>query len=96
MKRYPKEINCNSKGQIVVPREIRRELSIDEGTGFWIFMVQDEGILLKKIELPELGIHDALFAEMIDKSSKIGIDKRNIEKTIQSYKKITKGDLEEI
>jgi len=42
----------SSKGQIVIPQEIREGLHLEEGTPFAV-IAQKEGILLKKIELPK-------------------------------------------
>ena len=37
MKKYPKVVQCDKRGQIVIPKDIRNELKIDEGTGFWMY-----------------------------------------------------------
>ncbi|MFT4310038.1 MAG: AbrB/MazE/SpoVT family DNA-binding domain-containing protein, partial [Candidatus Woesearchaeota archaeon] len=54
MKKYPKIVQCDKRGQIVIPKEIRQDLGIDEGCGFWVFSITDEGILLKKMDAPQL------------------------------------------
>ena len=41
-------VKVSKKGQIVIPKDVRRDLGIEEGSGFWVFSVGDEGILLKK------------------------------------------------
>ncbi len=41
-------ITMSSKGQIVVPKELREEMKIDEGTNFAIFG-KDDTLILKKI-----------------------------------------------
>ena len=45
-------ITMSSKGQIVVPKELREEMKIDEGTNFAIFG-KDDTLILKKIEVPK-------------------------------------------
>ena len=45
-------ITMSSKGQIVVPKELREEMKIDEGTNFAIFGKEDT-LILKKIEVPK-------------------------------------------
>ena len=45
-------ITMSSKGQIVVPKELRKEMKIDEGTNFAIFG-KDDTLILKKIEVPK-------------------------------------------
>ncbi len=46
-------IKMSSKGQIVVPKELREELDIDAGTSFAIYGKNDT-IILKKINIPDL------------------------------------------
>jgi AbrB family looped-hinge helix DNA binding protein len=49
---------ASSKGQVVIPQDIREELGIKEGTPFAI-AVQDRTIVLKKIELPKMSWKEA-------------------------------------
>jgi AbrB family looped-hinge helix DNA binding protein len=60
MKKYPKLVQCDRRGQIVIPKDIRNELDIEEGTGFFMYSISDEGILLKKISRKELADEDVL------------------------------------
>ena len=52
-KEFVKIVQCDKRGQIVIPKKIRLELGIDEGAAFWIYKT-DEEIRLKKIKSPEL------------------------------------------
>ena len=63
MKKFPKIVQADSRGQIVIPKDIRRELGIDEGTGFYMYTITDEGILLKKIENKELSDHKEILSK---------------------------------
>jgi len=45
-----KIIQIDARGQIVIPKEIRKELDLGEGTGFFVLPVKGEGIFLKKIK----------------------------------------------
>ena len=45
-------VTMSSKGQIVVPKELREELKIDSGTNFVIFG-KDGTLILKKIDVPK-------------------------------------------
>ncbi|MBN1503022.1 AbrB/MazE/SpoVT family DNA-binding domain-containing protein [Candidatus Woesearchaeota archaeon] len=94
MKKYPKIVQADKRGQIVIPKDIRDELDIDETTGFWVYSVSDEGILLKKIKPDELSPDDPLLKELKEKSSKLKVDPKNIDKTIKEYKKTKKGNLD--
>jgi AbrB family looped-hinge helix DNA binding protein len=51
MGKYPKVVQCDSRGQIVIPKTIRSELKIEEGAAFWMYQTE-EGIFLKRIEAP--------------------------------------------
>lgn len=96
MKKYPKTISSDYKGQLVIPKEARKELSIEEGTAFWIFVIENEGILLKKISGERLSEHDLMVIEFKENAEKIAISKSNIEKSVEKYRKKKKMALEEI
>ncbi|MFC1723181.1 AbrB/MazE/SpoVT family DNA-binding domain-containing protein [Nanoarchaeota archaeon] len=93
MKKYPKIVQCDSRGQIVIPKDIRQELGIDEGTGMWMFSISDEGILLKLVDKPNLDDSAAL-SELQEKADKLDINPKNLKRTKQKYKPEDK--LEEI
>lgn len=94
MKKYNKQIKCDERGQIVIPRDIRSDLGIDEGTGFFIYVITDEGILLKKIESEPLSSHSELLNEIEAKSDKLKLKKENLKKSVKNYNQILKGNLE--
>ena len=94
MKKYPKLVQCDKRGQIVIPKEIRLDLGIEEGTGFFMYSITDEGILLKKVQEVELNENDKTLLEIKDKSEKLNISKDKVDKTISDYKKTSKGGLD--
>ncbi len=96
LKKYPKLVQCDARGQIVIPKDIRRELKIDEGTGFWMYTVTEEGILLKKVEAPSLAKHSEIVRKLDEKAGKLKMKKQNIRKAVQKYKKTKEGGLEVI
>ena len=96
MKKYPKIVQCDKRGQIVIPKDIRRDLKIDEGTGFWMYSVTNEGILLKKIDILPLGKNEEMLDEINSKSNQLKIKKSNISNSIKKYKKTKDGNLEVI
>lgn len=96
MKKYPKVVQCDKRGQIVIPKDIRQELDIDEGSAFWMYSITEEGILLKKVPEHELGEHSVILNKVKEKAGKLGMKEKNIEKTTQAYKRKPKGRLEEI
>ena len=94
MKKYPKLLQIDKRGQIVIPKDIRQELDIDEGTGFWAYTLTDEGILLKKVNPEPLENQEKIISELDEKSDKVKIKKSNIARSIDNYKKTKKGNLE--
>lgn len=86
-------VQCDSRGQIVIPKDIRQELGIEEGTGFWMFSISEEGILLKLVDTPKLEETEAM-DEIKEKASKLKIKPKNLDKSVKKYKK--KSRLEEI
>jgi len=94
MKKFPKIVQCDKRGQIVIPKDIRRELGLDEGSGFYMYSIQDEGILLKKIPLETLEDNENIINEIIDKSDKINIDPKKINSAKELYKKTKEGNLD--
>lgn len=94
MKKYPKIVQCDSRGQIVIPKDIRSDLGIDENTGFFMYVVTDEGILLKKVQAPELSEHKEILNELSEKSDKIKLDKKNLKKSEDNYRKNKSGRMD--
>lgn len=93
MKKVPKIVQCDKRGQIVIPKEVRRELGIDESTAFWAYSISGEGILLKKVDSPEIQ-NDNIANILKEKSEKINLDKDKIDKSLEDYRKTESGGLE--
>ena len=96
MKKYPKIVQCDARGQIVIPKDVRQELEIDEGSAFWMYSITDEGILLKLVPKDELSEHSIVIDKIKEKSEAIGVSSKNVDKSVAEYKKRPKGRLEEI
>lgn len=62
---YTAMTSLSSKGQVVLPIELRKNLSLDEGTKFFI-MSEGENILLKPIKEPD----EQVFFDMLEKERK--------------------------
>jgi AbrB family looped-hinge helix DNA binding protein len=96
MKKYPKIVQCDNRGQIVIPKEVRKFLDINEGTGFFMFTINEEGILLKKIENKAIDEKDSTIKKIIENKEKLEIKKENITKTIENYKPKKETILEDV
>lgn len=53
MKKSVKIVQSDKRGQIVIPKSIRKNLNLEEGAAFWVYELED-GIYLKKVETPSL------------------------------------------
>jgi len=95
MKKYAKIVQSDPRGQIVIPKDVRTELSMEEGAGFYIYIIENEGLFLKKIPLPKLSDHARAVEKLKKNSSKIKIDSKNIDKSIKKYRH-TKKNFEDV
>jgi len=96
MKKYPSTISSDYKGQLVIPKEVRKELSIEEGAAFWIFLIENEGILLKRVSGEHLSENELIMVELRENSDKITVNKSNIDRSIERYRRKKITSLEEI
>lgn len=94
MRKFPKLVQSGKRGQFVIPKDIRHDLKINEGTGFWVYAIGDEGILLKKIDPQELSEHPELLDKLSEKADKLGISKKKLKDAEEAYKKTRQGRLE--
>ncbi|MFT4250164.1 MAG: AbrB/MazE/SpoVT family DNA-binding domain-containing protein [Candidatus Woesearchaeota archaeon] len=92
MKKYPKILQADTRGQIVIPKDVRNALGIDENTGFYLYAIPEEGIFLKQITPEELPNYTK---ELEENAEKIGVNKKNIKKAHKHYKQTPRG-LEEL
>jgi len=47
MDKHPILVQCDKRGQIVIPKNIRIELGIDKNTEFFAYSITKKGLLLK-------------------------------------------------
>ena len=59
MSKGSKIVQIDSRGQIVIPKELRDKLKISEGTGFFIYELSSDSVLLKKIPEPSISLEQA-------------------------------------
>ena len=79
-----------SKGQVVIPQEIREEIGIKEGERFSVYDTEDS-IILKRIknleEIKDIEEFEKTFKSMWKTAKSEGIKKEDIEKEIKTYRK---------
>jgi len=71
----------SSKGQVVIPENIRKQLNLKAGSQFVVVCDKDV-VILKNISPPSLDEFGALIAEAIKKGKQAGIKKSDINNAI--------------
>ena len=79
----------SSKGQIVIPQEMRNQLDVKEGS---IFMVsaQDSSICLTKIEVPKVKSWDEVTRPFRQAAKKSNFTKEDLSRLIEESRLIRK------
>ncbi len=78
----------SSKGQVVIPEEIRRSLSLTEGNQF-VVLGENDVIILKVVTPPSMKDFDHLIKKTRIEAKKAVLKKSSIQKII---KKVRKGE----
>lgn len=83
-------IKMSSKGQVVIPRDIRQELCADEGTVFAVVGSRDT-IILKKIEKPSkeklISELEAIAKEGKKRLQRKGVSESDIPKIVEKSRR---------
>ena len=74
------------KGQLVIPKEIRRELGIKDGQLMLVYAAGDR-IILKKVEAPEPGMFSMLAEPIREKAKERKIVRKDIERAIREIRR---------
>ncbi len=79
-----------SKGQVVIPQDIRKEKGLKEGEKFLVYGI-DDNIILKKIKNLEKAKtkeeFEKVFSSMWKTAKARGMTKRDVAKEIKAYRK---------
>ena len=76
----------SSKGQIVIPRKIRKRLDLADGTPFAIVEQGDE-IIIKKIKMPEIKSWNEIVKPFREAAKKSGFTKEDLARLIKEVRK---------
>lgn len=71
----------SSKGQVVIPQDIRVELGLTEGTSL-VVAVQDTSVVLKKVELPKIKSWKEVTRPFRRAAAKSGFTEKDLDKLI--------------
>lgn len=76
----------SSKGQVVIPKEIREKLGLGKGTLLLTYTMGDR-IVLKKLSEPEEGIFSELSEPVRAKVSELDIEREDVDRAISEVRK---------
>jgi AbrB family looped-hinge helix DNA binding protein len=77
----------SSKGQVVIPEEIRDKLGLKAGMQF-VVIGQGDSVILKCIVPPSMEQFDDLLKQARKKAKKAGLTKTDIENAIKHVRKV--------
>ena len=78
--------SMSSRGQIVIPFDIRKELGLKEGEKF-VVVGEDDTILLKKVSMPSFKNFDKLLQKTQQFAKEKGITPADVESAIKKARK---------
>lgn len=76
----------SSKGQVVIPKQIREELGLVKGTLLLTYATGDK-VVLKKLSKPEKGVFSELSEPVRRKVAELGIDRKDVDRAIREVRK---------
>jgi len=76
----------SSKGQVVIPDEIRQELGLEAGAQFLIYAEKD-AIVFKLVQTPPKEDFEAILGNANKAAKKAGFKREMIEEEIKKYRK---------
>lgn len=75
----------SSKGQVVIPEKVRKQLNLKTGAQF-VVVGEKDVVILKSIAPPSIGEFSELIAKAREKGKQSGIKKSDINKAIQKVR----------
>ncbi len=82
----PSTTKMSSKGQVVIPEEIREQLGLTPGTQFVVVGDRDV-VILKTLSAPSLSEFDGLIGEARRQAKMAKMKRSDIKKAVQAEKK---------
>jgi len=80
-------VKVSSKGQVVIPAPLRKEMGLDEGDELYVFGKNDT-LVFKKIQKEDLEKEfDEIVKSIREKVKRSEITRKDVEREIQMYRK---------
>ena len=73
----PATTKMSSKGQVVIPEEIRKRLKLKAGAQF-VVIGEDDVVILKAVTAPSVAEFDALIVEARRQAKQVGLKRRDV------------------
>ena len=75
----------SSKGQVVIPEDVRRRLGLKAGSQF-VVVAGDDAVILKPVIEPDMSEFDELLAEARSQARRAGVRKADITDAIREVR----------
>ena len=75
----------SSKGQVVIPEEIRKKLGLEPGEQF-VVVGDGDVVLLKRLSAPDMNDFDALLAEARAQARKAGLKRSDVSAAVKAVR----------
>lgn len=80
----------SEKGQVVIPKEMRKRMGLKEGTKFLVVGLDNTIILRKLVLSKERTRLKQLLEKLRVKAEKVGFTEKEIDRLIHSYRKVSR------
>jgi AbrB family looped-hinge helix DNA binding protein len=76
----------SSKGQVVIPEDVRKELGLEPGAQF-VVMGEGDLVILKKIEAPDRSEFLALAKKVRSQARKAGVKRSDVKSAVRKVRR---------
>jgi AbrB family looped-hinge helix DNA binding protein len=87
--RVPVTTKMSSRGQVVIPEQVRQQLRLEPGTEF-IVVAKDDVIVLQRVSMPAWKEFDALVAESGRQAHHLNLAMQNMKRAFIKMRNTTK------
>ena len=81
----PSTTKLSSRGQVVIPEEIRKRLGLEAGAQF-VVVGEGDVVVLKALEAPKMTDFKALLDEARESAQKAGLTPEDVEKALREVR----------
>ena len=74
--------SMSSRGQVVIPQDIRKQMGLEEGAKFMVFSDGDN-LLMKPVLTPNMTVFKKLLRDSHEYARKAGLKRGDVKKAIQ-------------